>query len=108
LGLGSCSISCTRKSTSSTSTSNSRSFRTRYRRRRRPQKHAAYCDKFADKDKYPDGVITRFDGQIYDVKPYVNLVAALWYNKDITDALGVTPPKTFDEVTRGAGQDRRG
>ena len=57
-----------------------------------------YWDKFADKDKYPDGVITRFDGQIYGVKPYVNLVA-LWYNKDILDAVGVKPPTTFDEVT---------
>jgi multiple sugar transport system substrate-binding protein len=57
-----------------------------------------YWDKFADKDKYPDGVITRFDGQIYGVKPYVNLVA-MWYNKDILDALSVTPPKTFEEVT---------
>ena len=57
-----------------------------------------YWDKFADKDKYPDGVITRFDGQIYGVKPYVNLVA-LWYNKDILDELGIQPPKTFDDVT---------
>jgi multiple sugar transport system substrate-binding protein len=57
-----------------------------------------YWDKFADKDKYPDGVITRFDDQIYGVKPYVNLVA-LWYNKDILDAVGIQPPKTFDDVT---------
>src|SRR5438552_1559611 len=56
-----------------------------------------YWDKFVDKDKYPDGVITRFDGQIYGVKPYVNLVA-LWYNKDILDAVGVRAPKTFDDV----------
>jgi ABC-type glycerol-3-phosphate transport system substrate-binding protein len=57
-----------------------------------------YWDKFADKDKFPDGVITRFDGQIYGVKPYVNLVA-LWYNQDILDAVGVKPPTTFEEVT---------
>jgi multiple sugar transport system substrate-binding protein len=57
-----------------------------------------YWDKFADKDKYPDGVITRFDGQIYGVKPYVNLVA-LWYNKDIVESVGVKPPTTFEEVT---------
>jgi multiple sugar transport system substrate-binding protein len=57
-----------------------------------------YWDAFSDKDMFPDGVITRFDGQIYGVKPYVNLVA-LWYNKDILDAVGVQPPKTFDEVT---------
>jgi multiple sugar transport system substrate-binding protein len=40
----------------------------------------SYWDQFPDKDKYPDGVITRFDGQIYGVKPYVKLVA-LWYNR---------------------------
>jgi multiple sugar transport system substrate-binding protein len=57
-----------------------------------------YWDKFVDKDKFPDGVLTRFDGQIYGVKPYVNLVA-LWYNQDIIDALGVKPPTTFEEVT---------
>lgn len=57
-----------------------------------------YWDKFADKDKFPDGVLTKFDGQIYGVKPYVNLVA-LWYNQDILDAVGVKPPTTFEEVT---------
>ncbi len=57
-----------------------------------------YWDKFADKDKFPEGVLTKFDGQIYGVKPYVNLVA-LWYNQDIIDAVGVKPPTTFEEVT---------
>jgi len=57
-----------------------------------------YWDKFADKDKFPEGVLTKFDGQIYGVKPYVNLVA-LWYNQDILDAVGVKPPTTFEEVT---------
>jgi len=57
-----------------------------------------YWDQFADAGQYPDGVITRFDDQIYGVKPYVNLVA-WWYNKDILDDVGVTPPKTFADVT---------
>ncbi len=57
-----------------------------------------YWDKFADKDKFPEGVLTKFDGQIYGVKPYVNLVA-LWYNQDVLDAVGVKPPTTFEEVT---------
>jgi multiple sugar transport system substrate-binding protein len=43
-------------------------------------------------------VLTRFDGQIYGVKPYVNLVG-WWYNKDILDDVGVQPPATFDDVT---------
>jgi multiple sugar transport system substrate-binding protein len=57
-----------------------------------------YWDQFSDASQYPDGVITRFDGQIYGVKPYVNLVA-LWYNQDILDEVGVQPPQTFDDVT---------
>jgi multiple sugar transport system substrate-binding protein len=57
-----------------------------------------YWDKFADKDKFPEGVLTKFDGQIYGVKPYVNLVA-LWYNQEILDGVGVKPPTTFEEVT---------
>ncbi|MBV8717451.1 MAG: extracellular solute-binding protein [Chloroflexi bacterium] len=57
-----------------------------------------YWDQFADGSQYPDGVLTRFDGQIYGVKPYVNLVG-WWYNKDILDDVGIQPPKTFDDVT---------
>jgi multiple sugar transport system substrate-binding protein len=56
-----------------------------------------YWDKFSDANQYPDGVLTRFDGQIYGVKPYVNLVG-WWYNKDILDDVGIQPPKTFDDV----------
>ena len=57
-----------------------------------------YWDQFPDAGQYPDGVITRFDNQVYGVKPYVNLVA-WWYNKDILDDVGIQPPNTFDEVT---------
>lgn len=57
-----------------------------------------YWNKYSEKDQFNDSLITKFNGEIYGVKPYVNLVA-LWYNKDIIDAVGVQPPKTFDEVT---------
>jgi multiple sugar transport system substrate-binding protein len=57
-----------------------------------------YWDQFPDGSQYSDGVITRFDGQIYGVKPYVNLVA-WWYNQDILDDVGIQPPRTFDDVT---------
>jgi len=57
-----------------------------------------YWDKYSDKGQFDDSLITKFDGDVYGVKPYVNLVA-WWYNKDIIDAIGVQPPKTFDEVT---------
>jgi multiple sugar transport system substrate-binding protein len=57
-----------------------------------------YWDQFADANQYPDGVLTRFDGQIYGVKPYVNLVG-WWYNQDILDDVGIQAPATFDDVT---------
>jgi multiple sugar transport system substrate-binding protein len=57
-----------------------------------------YWEQFPDANQYPDGVITRFDSQIYGVKPYVNLVA-WWYNKDILDSVGVLPPQSFNDVT---------
>ena len=57
-----------------------------------------YWDNFADAKQFPDGVITKFDGEIYGVKSYVNLVA-LWYNQDILTDVGVQPPATFDDVT---------
>jgi len=53
---------------------------------------------YPDKGQFPDGVITKFGGKVYGLKGYVNLTG-LWYNKDITDAVGVQPPKTFDDVT---------
>ena len=41
-----------------------------------------YWSQYADAQQFPDGVITRFNGEVYGVKGYVNLVA-LWYNQDI-------------------------
>ncbi|MDE3076325.1 MAG: extracellular solute-binding protein [Chloroflexota bacterium] len=58
----------------------------------------SYWSSYADKDKFPGAVISKFDGKVYGVKGYVNLTG-LWYNKDILDAVGVQPPKTVDEVT---------
>src|SRR6266571_4833063 len=55
----------------------------------------SYWQNFADKGQFPDGVITRFNSKVYGIKGYVNLTG-LWYNKDILDAVGVTPPKTHD------------
>ncbi len=53
---------------------------------------------FADRDQFPDSVLTSFKNKVYGIKGYVNLTG-LWYNKDILDAVGVQPPATFDEVT---------
>jgi multiple sugar transport system substrate-binding protein len=57
-----------------------------------------YWNQFADAHQFPDGVITKFNGEVYGVKGYVNLVA-FWYNQDILSDAGVQPPTTFDEVT---------
>lgn len=56
-----------------------------------------YWQKFSDKAQFPDGVITRFNNKVYGVKGYVNLTG-LWYNKTILDAVGVSVPRTVDEI----------
>jgi multiple sugar transport system substrate-binding protein len=52
---------------------------------------------FADKGQFPSSVIHKLNGKTYAVQGYVNLLG-LWYNKDILDAAGVTPPKTLNEL----------
>ncbi|GAA3894288.1 sugar ABC transporter substrate-binding protein [Leifsonia kafniensis] len=54
-------------------------------------------DSFADKDQFPDSVVHRLDDATYGVQGYVNLLG-LWYNQDILDEVGVTPPTTMDEL----------
>jgi len=57
----------------------------------------SYWQGFADKGQFPDGVITRFNNKVYGIKGYVNLTG-LWYNQDILDAVGVSVPKTIDDL----------
>jgi multiple sugar transport system substrate-binding protein len=52
---------------------------------------------FSDKGQFPDSVVHQLDGKTYAVQGYVNLLG-LWYNADILDKIGVTPPKTLDEL----------
>ena len=52
---------------------------------------------FADKGQFPSSVIHKLNGKTYAVQGYVNLLG-LWYNKDILDAAGVTPPTTLDQL----------
>jgi len=52
---------------------------------------------YADKGQFPSSVVHKLKGKTYAVQGYVNLLG-LWYNKDILDQLGVTPPKTMDEL----------
>ncbi|MFB2600268.1 extracellular solute-binding protein [Herbiconiux sp. P17] len=52
---------------------------------------------FADKDQFPDSVIHKVEDKTYAVQGYVNLLG-LWYNKDVLDKAGVTPPATMDEL----------
>jgi multiple sugar transport system substrate-binding protein len=63
----------------------------------------SYWNNYADASQFPDGVLTKFNGEIYGVKSYVNLVA-LWYNQDILNDVGVQPPTTFDDVTPALAQ----
>lgn len=52
---------------------------------------------FADADQFPDSVIHKIDNVTHAVQGYVNLLG-LWYNQDILDEIGVTPPTTMDEL----------
>ncbi|MFF1876343.1 extracellular solute-binding protein [Leifsonia sp. NPDC058230] len=52
---------------------------------------------FADKGQFPESVVHKLNGKTYAVQGYVNLLG-LWYNKDILDSLGITPPTTMDEL----------
>ncbi|WP_223693957.1 sugar ABC transporter substrate-binding protein [Leifsonia poae] len=54
-------------------------------------------DAFKDKDQFPESVVTRIDGKVYGVKGFMNGVG-LWYNQDILDEFGLTPPTTMDEL----------
>ncbi len=57
-----------------------------------------YWSSFADKDQFSQAVIHSIDGKVYGVQGYVNLLG-LWYNKDILDKVGVTPPTTIQDLT---------
>jgi multiple sugar transport system substrate-binding protein len=62
-----------------------------------------YWGQYADAQQFPDGVITKFNGEVYGVKGYVNLVA-FWYNQDILNDVGVQPPTSIDQVTPALAQ----
>jgi multiple sugar transport system substrate-binding protein len=59
-----------------------------------------YWSKYADRSKYPDVAIFKSKGKVFTVQAFINLLG-LWYNKDILDQLGISPPTTIQEL----GQD---
>jgi len=50
-------------------------------------------------DSYPPGVIDvlSYDGEIWSVPVNIHRSNVNWYNKDVFDANGLTPPTTFEE-----------
>jgi multiple sugar transport system substrate-binding protein len=51
---------------------------------------------------YPGILSARsYDGKVYGLAPAVDMIG-LFYNKDILDKAGVTPPKTWDELKAAA------
>ena len=52
---------------------------------------------FDDADLFPDAVIQQVNGGNYSIQSYVNL-NALWYNKTMLDAAGISAPTTYDEL----------
>jgi len=57
-----------------------------------------YWDAYRERDQFPDVRLAKVGSRVYGVQAYLNL-NALWYNQDILDELGQTPPKTLDEMT---------
>ena len=49
-----------------------------------------------------DGERLRSDGKVYAV-PFASQTLVIYYNQDIFDELGVTPPTTWEEFTAAAG-----
>ncbi len=57
-----------------------------------------YWDSFPAKAQFSKALMLILNGKIYAVQGYVNLLG-LWYNKNILDKIGVTPPTTIAELT---------
>lgn len=60
----------------------------------------SYWEEFEGASQIADGAIAELEGEIYSVQGYVNTLA-LFYNKDILDEVGVTPPTTIEELETG-------
>lgn len=60
-------------------------------------------DMFTDKDEFFEGTLlgTTYMGKIYAV-PWFNNAGMLFYRKDVLEAAGVEPPRTFDEFVEVA------
>lgn len=58
-----------------------------------------------ERTKFFSGTIdgATYDGKLYAV-PWFNNGPGLFYRKDLLDAAGVTPPKTYDELVKAAKQ----
>jgi multiple sugar transport system substrate-binding protein len=57
----------------------------------------AYWKSFGDASTFSPGVVHQVGGKVYVAQAYVNLIA-LWYNKDLLDANGITPPTTMADL----------
>jgi multiple sugar transport system substrate-binding protein len=57
----------------------------------------AYWKAFGDASTFSPGVVHQVNGKVYVAQAYVNLIA-LWYNKDLLDKNGITPPTTMAEL----------
>lgn len=70
-----------------------------------------WWDSFADKGKFPAGVMQKVDGKLYGVQGYVNLLG-LWYNQDMLDEVGAkvptTPAELEDAMSKAAAKGHQG
>lgn len=56
-----------------------------------------FWNKYKDKSQFPSSMVWKNDSKVISLQGYVN-TTALFYNKDILDAAGVTPPKTVADL----------
>lgn len=57
-----------------------------------------YWSDFDDRDQFSEAIVHTVDDRVYAVQGYVNLLG-LWFNQEILDAAGISPPETIDELT---------
>lgn len=55
-----------------------------------------YWNGYADKGLFPESAVWTSEDKVYNVMSYTNLLG-LYYNKDLLDKAGVTPPQTMEE-----------
>jgi multiple sugar transport system substrate-binding protein len=58
---------------------------------------------YPERNQFHPSVLKYFGGNLYAIQGYVNLLG-LWYNSNLLAQAGVSPPRTFDDLTAAMGK----